>query len=372
MTKRVLWYPILLVCLILLVDKLALIEGVRKYGRADPTPLENILTFVRQKLSPRLRDDRREKPIVFFLGTSRSDIFRHLHPATIRETPFLTSEEKDLLLGMEFETRAILKASELFLQFALLEALLRDGARPDLVVLEVSPEMFNGGSPFHMRRYLRGDIFDYTLLWKSLDFLEGDLRKEAWTRFFSATYAFRFRPERALGNFLRGKEAGDGGYAVSLLDLYAALQPLPENLQDYEAENIPEKIFAERFRGYADYLERENVLMNYRHDPAEMGALLSILDMALAAKIPLVVWIPYVHPELERRWRKSPVYPEVDGEIRNRGFPIFFGPKTRFECRYFTDSSHLSGRCTPYLMRQILKTAGEAYPVLEKGLTHFD
>ena len=348
------------------LDKLALIEGLRAYGRPEPTPIENILIHLR-RVADELQKDEHEKPVYVIFGTSRSDRFKNLHPDVIRSAPELTQAEKDELLNVRFETRAILKASEMFLQFTLLETMVRAGANPDLIIMEVSPEMFNGGGPYNMNLYVSNHIYDQTLLRKTLAFLDGRARYEAVKRLFFATYAYRFRPERALMNFFRGVRPAEQSHGASLLGMFDPIQALPENYEDFEEDDIPPEVFEKRFEGYADHLEKANVLMNYRFEQAEYDAFVAILDMVREKNVPLVLWTPYVHETLEKRWRSNmnrennPVYPELWPEIAERDIPYFNASAHDMRCRRFTDSSHLSARCSPYLMWEIVKTARARY-----------
>lgn len=359
--NHLLLIPLFLTLSIFLLDKLALVEAIRDYGRPEPTPIENVLIHL-QTAAAEMQNS--EQPVYFILGTSRSDRFKYLDRTNILAAPEITTAEKQNLLNIKFETRAILKASELFLQYTLLESVVRQGGRPALTIVEVSPEMFNAGSPFNMRLYLSNHIYDLTLLRKTLSFLEGPLRYETLKRLAFPTYAYRFRPERALTNFLRGYRPMEAQFAVSLMRLFEPIQPLPENYEDFEAENIPPEIYRQRFTGYADFLEKENILMNYRYDPAELRALIAIMNLAQTENLPLVLWTPDVHETLEVKWGKmgeNPIHPRVTPEIGKHGIPYFNASTHNMLCRRFSDASHLSGRCSPYLMTQIIEMARSKY-----------
>ena len=355
--RLLLWLPLGLLVLIFALDKLALVPVLREAGRSDPTPNENIIHNMRALY----RKAPTDKPVLAIFGSSRSDIFKFLAPEEIERGLFLSPAEKRRMQALHFETRSVIRASELFLTYTLIENMLRE-RKPDLIVLEVSPEMFNKHSPFSMNLYIRNHVYDRPILRAALGFTSGDLRLEVIARLLFATYAYRWRPERAVMNLIAGERAADEGRFVAqlLLDQQKNVEPIPEDYREYPEGDIPIDVFEERFQEYTDFLERSNILMNYRNDPDELRTLSAILELCKERGVPVVVWIPYVHPVLSRRWATTEypeLHPRVVAAIEAAGVPFFRGFAAKMECRRFVDSSHLSGRCAPYLMSRILETA---------------
>lgn len=354
------FYLILLFALVFALDKLALIPVLREAGRDDPTPNENIIYHMRGLY----RGAPRDRPVIALFGSSRSDIFKFLAPEEIARGVELTGAEKEKLRGLHFETRSVIRASELFFAYALIENMLRE-RRPDLIVLEISPEMFNRNSPFNMNLYLRNHVYDRPILKAALGFTSGGLRMEVVNRLLFPTYAYRWRPERAIENLIRGRKASDARFlAMLLLERQKNVEPLPADYREYPLGEIPEDVFEKRFEKYTDFLKRENILRDYENDPDELRVLEAIFELARRHRVPLVAWTPYVHPILSRTWATT-TYPEMAPELERvvagSGYPYFRGFAYPMRCRRFVDSSHLSGRCAPYLMARILETAESKY-----------
>ncbi len=367
MDTRYKYYILILFGGVFLLDKLALIPVLREAGRAEPTANENIIYNVREVF----RRAPVDRPVVALFGSSRSDIFKFMAPAELKKALHLTAAEKTTLAGQHFETRSIIRASELFLAYTLIESMLRE-RKPDLVVLEVSPEMFNKNSPFNMNLYIQNHVYDTAILKAAPGFTSGSLRAEVINRLLFATYAYRWRPERAVENLIRGETAAQSRFLTQiLLDRQPNVEPLPADYKEYEEGDIPADVFEKRFVQYTEFLVNENILMRYENDPDEVKALAAILELCRERGVRVVVWMPYVHPILARRWAATDypaIQPQVEATVRAAGVPFFKGFSYNMACRRFVDASHLSGRCAPYLMARILETANHREPVTTESL----
>lgn len=359
--RKVILYPVLIFLLIFALDKLATIPSIRKYGRPEYTPMENILVNLKRSI-----EDRRAgaKPLHVLLGTSRSDRFKYMTGGRIRLGDGLSQEDQKALLGIQFETRGVIRASEFLIQYVLIRKILEATRSPDLVILEMSPEMFNKNSPFGMSNQINDNIYSLPTLQGTLDFVSGKNFKEVRNRLLFHSYAFRFKPERAVERAISGKPATSNNMAVFLLQSQKSIEELPDTYRDYHRDQIPEEVYQERFVGYTNFLKKENILMNYEFDRQEKDALFASLELLKKAKIPVVVWIPYVHPILSREWEKTDYVqfePEILARLTKLQVPVHDASRNPPECIRFSDSSHLSSKCGPSLMADIQQTARSFY-----------
>lgn len=366
MNQKLILYPFGLFLFVFILDKIILIPAIRDLGCPEPTPMENILKSLSH--DGKTGGEKNAVPEVVFLGSSRSDLFKHLHPGVIGPDPWTAPPVKARLLRYHYNTHAVVRASELFVQYALLTSILESGRRPGLVVLEISPAMFNGNSPFGMKTYLSKQIYETSLLIEILPVLNGENRNEVLYRLLFTGYGYRFRPERALSNLLRRNEETDGSdFALLLLRARPHIAPLPAGFLDFEIGKIPPEPYLKRFIGYTKSQSEKGILRDYRFDPAELGVLKLLLKKANKAGVPLVVWRPVIHPLLKAKVDQTS-YPfhksEIVKTIADENIPYFNAEEYPLHCRRFKDSSHYSGRCAPYLMNLILDTARKKYPSL--------
>ncbi len=352
--EKLILYPLLIVILIFALDKLALIPSIRDYGRPDMTPMENMQT----NLATIAKTN--SNPDVLVFGTSRSDIFKFIHPSELPTAPAINSKDKKLLLSTYIETRGVIRASELFVTYAMLRSIIDDGMRPEAVLVEVSPEMFNKNSSFNIYRQIIDQIYPVRYMIELLWFTKGKPFKEALNRTLFASYAYRFRPERAISRIITGKKVSRNNMAVFLLGQVPVTETLPNGYRDYEPGNIPPDVFQERFIGYLNTLKENGTMMNFEYDPAELEILHRIINVAKENKIKLILWRPPLHPVYNAAIGNT-VYREHESGIlkvmKDSGFPVINGEKLKMECNRFVDASHVSGRCAPWLMAHIIRSA---------------
>ena len=352
--------PVLFFAALFALDKIALIPGVAQAGKIDRTPLENMTDFAGVEMS-RLRGEK--LPVYSFFGTSRSEPFKYLGKDEIRSSSLISAAEKNDLMKASFATATIIRASENFVTLNGLMYLIREGKKPDLAVVEISPEMFNGNSPFNAHVNIQNNVIHRDVLRSCLPLLDGDDLREVQARYLFAMYGSRFRPEAVLRRAVFGSE--DENYFVKLaLNSTPSLQPLPANYLDYDRDRIPEEIYRIRFAGYAVLLQKDNILRNFVFSPEELRLVEEIITVSENNDIPLVLWMPRVHPLIQEIWKSSPFNNQkqrIVDLIKSRGVPFYDGNTDEGACRLFTDSSHLSWRCGPHLITQIQKLASGKY-----------
>lgn len=363
--RRVLTYPLLLLALILVVDKLALIPGIQEAGRKPPTPMENLKHAISLTRAAAAADPR---PEVVVLGTSRTKGFQHLHPSTIAKDTYTNQQAKKELLAIHFETGTILPAAEMLVQYVYLREYLRHSVRPRLIVLEVSPGLFNRNTNNNLELFFSGNVFDYALLLELATLVQPDRWPLIGTKVTFASYANGFRPENAVRNLLRGRDYRHSAQmAIQLIMLQPRTKIIPDDYTDLPEHPIPTKEYQSRIVDYTDYMEGL-YLRRHQFDQAELALLGRIIDSCQKAGQPLMLWRPRVHPLLEQREQKLGItgdFAKVESLIRKKSVPYYdASADPTFACRRHRDSSHLSARCMPHLMHKILSHARVAYPGL--------
>lgn len=355
MKSRYVYFPILLFLFIFSLDKLAGIHAIRKYGRPPLTPMENIL-FTADEILKKREAEKPERPLHMVLGTSRSDIFQFLGKKTITDAAYPDEEGKKALVSVDYDTRLVVRASELFVHYTILERIARNKTRPDRILVEISPEMFNKNSPFSTWHQLNDHIYDRKLMSGLLPVLDGREQQEILFRLMFPTYSYKFLPEKALSNFINGIDVTKGNLATVLLIGRSPVHELKGDYKDFPLDDFPRKEYNKRIKQYTKFLVDRNIMMKYEFSNQELNLLKSIVELGRKNHLNIVFWIPKVHPLLEKEWKKSDFMKhreEVYGVIRESGYPFFDGWGADFECLRFVDSSHLSARCAPYLMHRI-------------------
>lgn len=77
---------------------------------------------------------------------------------------FLCILGKEKLLQFEIETRSVVKASDFLNHLILFKNIVDSGYKPNLVIIEVSPETTNLNSPFHAKTQYTTNILKYQFL----------------------------------------------------------------------------------------------------------------------------------------------------------------------------------------------------------------
>lgn len=363
-SKLKIFAPLALIVLVLIVDKIALIPVIRDACRRESTPMENVARNLerllqKQTLIASESADRRSR--VLFLGSSRSEIFQSLHPTTIQKAAGLAPAERESMIRMEFETRGIVRAADVWLQHVMADVLLRSEVRPDYLVVEVSPEMFNENNPHGIQNRIGINVYGQDLLWDLFWSSTGKTKYETGLRLAFLSYNFSMRPEHALRNWMSGKSYLDSDYlARMLLSQQKSVEPLPEGYVDYPIDAIPPDEYKKRFVGYATHLLTNDILRDYRFSETQQGVFNLMVDRLRAANINAVFWSPPVHPELANARAQridADRQAEITKKVQASGFVFVDVTEQDLNCKYWTDASHLSDRCAPETLQFILERA---------------
>lgn len=383
-THTKLFLPIALLGLVLLIDKIALIPVVRDAGRRETTPMENLRVNFATVLE-RLKKSQKAGQAIeagqaqpqtapyIFLGSSRSEIFQALHPDVIRAAPGLRADRRAEFLQANFETRGIVRAADVWLQYLMAGVVVDSGIQPKLLLIELSPEMLNESNPHGIQNRIGINVYDPPELWDLLRSATGELRYDTALRLLFTAYNYSLRPEGALRNLAAGKTYRDNGaLAMLMLSQQPSVKPLPADYVDYPINAIPPDQYQLRFVGYTNHLAKHDILKDYRFSPTQFGVLRLLLERLRGTDLPVLFWFPPVHPELAERRAAllagvaSDANAGAEGltvgakseaayaEIRAAGFPLIDARESELACRYWTDASHLSDRCAPEVLQYLL------------------
>lgn len=365
--NRLVYFPFLLLAVVFIVDKVALIPSVADAGKARSDEMEKYNQYAYTVIE--LADPRR--PTIGVIGTSRSSIVRHITPNEIAKAP-LSDVQKERLRQNQFLNLTVF-GSDMFWQYSTMYYLLeKEGFadRFDYFIVELSPLMLNKARPLNIARdYLSVMNMEPGFILHTLSFATGNLRTELLQRLAFASYSRHFSPFRALETTLRrasGKEkdprqARMEQYYFRAMTLGNA--DVPTDYVDYpEREGIPEKIYEERFGGFA-----KRAIPYYETDPNQLQAFYALLDLLEKHDIPVLVWMPMPHPDIIDRYRSvfEPQLPAIKERITESG-ALFFDLRAEysgFPCKRFTDANHMSARCATQVVERLLERIERGRPV---------
>ncbi|MCX7634083.1 MAG: DUF1574 domain-containing protein, partial [Turneriella sp.] len=288
---------------------------------------------------------------VVVFGTSRSERFNLLKQET-RISDYLSEKQKKEILSTQFLVYAQIGA-QMVAYYHALERLWRRGLYPDAILLELGPELLelehknNHGKS----EYIFADEYDPEYYRFLMRYGKKSVAEEARARLLFAGYALKPRPELVLYDY----------------------RPKPQNEQ-------PQYPLWERYvRSYRDYLDSEMVgdlrkeridqfitmyATNYKVfavDPLMEESLRRIVAMAKSKNIPLLLYRPFVHPELDAVWQKTPYAAAIARyaqEFPGGSVRFHTAKQEDYRCKYWSDASHYSTRCTPEIMHHLLDLLG--------------
>ena len=375
--KRILLlYPLALFLIVFALDKLSLLPDFAKYTRGKSiTRVENIRTAIQKRAGSLAAKPRGAKLDVFFLGTSRSEFINNLHPEVIRRDPYTNQREKKILGRADYNLLGVYKASEFLRYYLSLRALLEAGPRPDLIAVEIGPELYNDSAPISIQRIIARNHIERKYLLDVFRLVtKRDLKHELLNRYLFPTYALKIRPETYFANKRSGKTYMRGAHIAALVIHKRSTLHIPKNWDfgDRNIDTISKKDYAERIQGMTDNIEKKTFLRNYKFSRDELNFLDAVLELSAKNKIPAVVWTAHVHKSLDDAAARAGYYRLHHGRVKKmlkrRKAPFIDFRRVKPPCRWFVDASHYSPRCYPWIMTRLLEFAGASYPEIGKRL----
>jgi len=136
------------------------------------------------------------------------------------------------------------------------------------------------------------------------------------------------------------------------------MNSLNPNHVDFEENSIPDAIYQERFLDYNQLLYTQGVLLDYQYNENEALLLQEIINKLTSLGVRVIGWVPKVHPVLFAEWKKMQYETILAPSLKylqEHKIPVYRGDLQNQKCSRYTDSSHMSSRCSPYMMANILE-----------------
>ena len=360
--RKWIYYPVILLVLLIAADKLFLL------GKKDAAVPPRVSRGAGIKLSEtakiRLNMEASfaaKKPgtkTVVVFGSSRSERFNLLKQETgISE--YLDTKQKQQILDTQFLVYAQVGA-QMVAYYHGLDHLWRLNYIPDAIVLEIGPELLelehknnHGKSEF-----IFADEYDYDYYRLLEKFGKKSVAEEARSRLVFAGYALKPRPELLIYDYLPKAQDEKPEYSI--------LQKYFRGYKDYLDSELTGKLREERVGAFLTMYG--NNYKTFSVDPLMDESLRRIVKMARDKNVPVLLYRPFVHEELKQVLDKTPYAPAVDKYAKElpdgRGgrpggsVKFHYASQSDYKCKYWSDASHYSTRCTPEIMHHLLRTLG--------------
>ncbi len=342
-----LYYPLLLIAILFIADK-ALLLGCRdgsvegggiRLNETARIRLDKEASFAARKPGTRT---------VVVFGSSRSERFNLLKQET-RISEFLSDTEKRQILETQFLVYAQVGA-QMVAYYHALDRLWRKGMIPDTILLELGPELLelehknnHGKSEF-----IFSDEYDYDYYRFLARYGKKSVADEARARLLFAGYAVKPRPELLLYDYRGTVQDEQGEY--SLIEKYI------RSYKDYLDAELTGKLRQERVDQFVTMYG--NNYKVFAVDPLMEESLRRIVQMAKDKSVPLLLYKPFVHEELKSVLDKTPYASAVDRyakELPGGSVKFHYASQSDYRCKYWSDASHYSTRCTPEIMYNLLR-----------------
>ncbi|MCB1308369.1 MAG: DUF1574 family protein [Leptospiraceae bacterium] len=364
MKRSVIYYPLMLLAAVLLVDKTFEIPVIRDRTRQEITTLEvldryaaRVLAEVQTSQSP-----HSVRKTVLFLGTSRSMTFLILND--LEHDEFLSVGRRRFLSDYHFEARLAFPLPDVLSQLMIADRLRAMDVRVDTIVFDLSPFVLYNHTLLESR--IRQNVLPRKFLVRYLSEMPPDIRGQALGQLLFTTYRYRVRPERL---FIRG-----GGEEVSPFtgaqrsDAMAAqliANPLTftiESLDDVRADDISPAEFDRRFAAL-NAAAFDSLYVDYDRRAQARKLLEAIFTILEGHAEHVILWLPPVHPSFRRTvyaelepeddfWKR---YHAILSEAGAKRFAFYNGYRSLAECDYWLDASHYSGRCYGLLIHAMMQ-----------------
>lgn len=349
-----LYYPLLLLVLLFAADKALLCrgrDGVAQGGGIRLTETARIR--LDQEASFAARKPGVRTVVVF--GSSRSERFNQLKQET-QISQYLTAAQKKAILGTQFLVYAQVGA-QMVAYYHALDQLWRKNLIPDAIVLELGPELLelehknnHGKSEF-----IFGDEYDYAYYRFLEKYGKKSVAEEARARLLFAGYAIKPRPELMIYDY-RGR-------AQNEQPEYSVLEKYVRSYKDYLDSDLTGALREERVGQFVT-MYRNNYRV-FAVDRLMDESLRRIAKMAREKNVPLLLYKPFVHEELSAVLDKTPYAPAIDRyalQLGGGSIRFHYASQKNYQCKYWSDASHYSTRCTPEIMQHLLRLleTGEA------------
>ncbi|MBV6492107.1 MAG: hypothetical protein LDLANPLL_00098 [Turneriella sp.] len=351
-----LYFPILTLVLLFAADKLLLLKKDKVTGIATGKGislnetarirLDKEASFAAYRQSCR----ERCRTIVVF-GSSRSERFNLLKQET-RLSEYLTAAQKKQIMDTQFLVYAQVGA-QMAVYYHALDHLWKKNLIPDAIVLEIGPELLelehknnNGKSEF-----LFSDEYDYDYYTFLAKYGKKSVRDEAIARLAFAGYALKPRPELLVYDYLPKIQNEEPEYNI--------IERYHRSYKDYLESDLVGKLRDERIGQFVAMYSNNYKI--FAVDPLMDESLRRIVKMANEKNVPILLYRPFVHKELAAVLDKTPYAPAIhryERELTGKRVKFYYDSQDNYRCKYWSDASHFSTRCTPEVMHHLLGVLG--------------
>lgn len=344
-SRRWLWYPLLVLVAVFVLDKALLLLPYKTQAAGLPLNatakirLDNEASFGAKKPGT--------KTILVF-GSSRSERFNLLKQET-RISEYLNPAQKSQIMDTQFLIYAQVGA-QMVAYYHALDHLWKQKKFPDAIVLEIGPELLelehknnHGKSEF-----IFSDEYDYDYYMFLAKYGKKAVREEATARLLFAGYALKPRPELLVYDY--------AGKAQNEKPSYSLVERYVRTYKDFLDTDMVGKIREERVGQFLQMYAG-----NYKTFAVDLlmdESLRRIVSMARDRNIPVLLYKPFVHAELKAVLDRTPYAPAIEKYARE--FPggtisFHYADQKDYQCKYWSDASHFSTRCTPEIMHHLLR-----------------
>lgn len=343
-SRRWLYYPVAVLVILLIADKALLLlpESAKaaglKLNETAKIRLDKEASFAAKK--PRV------KTVVVF-GSSRSERFNLLKQET-RISEYLNDAQKKQIMDTQFLVYAQVGA-QMAVYWHALDHLWKKNFIPDAIVLEIGPELLelehknnHGKSEF-----LFSDEYDYDYYQLLAKYGKKSVRDEAIARLTFAGYALKPRPELLVFDYR--PKIQDEQPEYSIIEKYS------RSYKDFLDAEMTGQVREQRVGQFlAMYAGNYKI---FAVDPLMDESLRRIVKMVKEKNVPVLLYKPFVHAELRAVLDKTPYFTAVakyDRELPGGSVKFHYASQDDYKCKYWSDASHYSTRCTPEIMYHLL------------------
>lgn len=360
MSHRWLYYPLLLLTLLFAADKLFLLTAKSSAGAIEGSGiqlsetarirLDNEASFTAKKNGTLPHCGKACRTVLVF-GSSRSERFNLLKQET-SISEYLAKPQREQILETQFLVYAQVGA-QMVAYYHGVERLWRQNLIPDAIIFELGPELLelehrnnHGKSEF-----IFSDEYDYDYYRLLEKFGKKSVSEEARARLLFAGYALKPRPELAISDYRARPQNERPQYSI--------FEKYVRSYKDYLDSDLTGKLRDERIGQFLTMYEGNYKI--FAVDPLMDESLRRIVKMAREKNVPLLLYKPFVHEELSRVLDKTPYAPAVEKyakELPGGSVKFHYATQSDYKCKYWSDASHYSTRCTPEIMHHLLGRLG--------------
>ncbi len=368
MRKLQVYFPFLLLILLIAVDRMLTTPPLLEAGRTKPSRaefLEGVVLATGERFLNEA-DTAADRRSIVFLGSSRSNYFSLLvskpsHFGTHTNPEGYISETRLGVPGMDALSLAYTVHNLRRLQRREGRA---DGPIFDYIVIEASPFTVYNTKLSYRRWY--SSVYAESFLREYLLAFPDEMRSDAAARLLFRTYNYKTSLPRLL-KALKGSPEYQDTDQQSMISYFAHVAvAADDDLTDYDPDSVGPHVFMAPFQGPAAKAKRA-VIADYDAQVAMGPTFRQAVQDASGLARRVILWLPPTHPIFSEKIYAAE---NVDGRfweryfavIESTGLPFLNGYDLLSRCYRFRDASHYGASCFDLLTSEILKCA-ESCPV---------